>query len=100
MANGRPLNDSAMTIAIWRPGKPQGQHYLLTNLKNGKTVIAHWTDRGPGQRARSRGTIADLTPAVFAALGGKLRDGKIQVKIEQIEGKTSWTKKSKQNLCR
>ncbi|MFA5168736.1 MAG: septal ring lytic transglycosylase RlpA family protein [Candidatus Omnitrophota bacterium] len=79
MANGRPLDDGAMTCAIWLRGKPAGQHFRVTNLSNGKTIIVHWTDRGPGHRSRLRGTIIDLTPAAFRALGGELAAGRMRV---------------------
>jgi len=46
-------------------------------------VQVAWTDNGPGIVPRSRGVVIDLTPAAFIALGGKLRDGKIRVKIEK-----------------
>lgn len=82
MANGKPLNDSAMTCAM--NGKPFGQHYRVTNCANGKTVIVRHEDRGPGKKAESRGVIIDLTPRAFVALGGNLNDGKLTVKVEAI----------------
>jgi rare lipoprotein A len=85
MANGQILNERAMTCAIWRPGKPSGQRYRVTNSKNGKSVIVRWTDRGPGRKSRSQGIIIDLTPAAFLAIGGKLKNGKIRIKLQVMK---------------
>ena len=82
MANGKPLNDATMTCAAWNT--KLGQQVRVTNLETKATVLLTVTDRGPGRSSRRRGVIIDLTPAAFLALGGKLRDGKIKVKIEAI----------------
>lgn len=66
MANGQPLDDNAMTIAFnWLPLNTQVR---LTNLDNGKSVIATVTDTG-GFNSLNR--IADLVPAVANELGTK-----------------------------
>ena len=92
MANGKPLDDQAMTCAMWITGKhgrplfPDGRLVKITTVRDGlkKRVICAWTDNGPGRVPRSRGVVVDLTPAAFKALGGKLRDGKIKVVVERI----------------
>lgn len=61
-----------------------GQKVRVTNLTSGVTVIAIYEDTGPGKRACSKNVIVDLTPAAFEALGGKLKDGKIKVKVEKV----------------
>lgn len=66
MANGQPLDDNAMTIAFnWLPLNTQVR---VTNLDNGKSVIATVTDTG-GFNSLNR--IADLVPAVANELGTK-----------------------------
>jgi rare lipoprotein A (peptidoglycan hydrolase) len=45
------------------------------------TVILTYNDRGP---AEWTGNTIDLTPAAFEALGGKLKDGKMRVKVKAI----------------
>jgi rare lipoprotein A (peptidoglycan hydrolase) len=88
MANGKPLNDQAMTCAMWitgkhgRPLRPDGRLVRVRNVETGKSIVVRWTDNGPGPVPRAKNVAIDLTPAAFEALGGKLRDGKIKVKIE------------------
>ena len=89
-ASGKPYKESLLTCAL--PFKPPavngkrkwGLKYQVTNLSNGKRVIVSHLDLGPGRKAQSRGVIIDLTPAAFRALGGKLRDGRIKVRVEKI----------------
>lgn len=85
MANGKPLVDTAMTAAMNTPGKPSGQRYRVTNCDNGMSVTVRHEDKGPGKKAAKRGVIIDLTPAAFLALGGKLNNGKLTVKVEAIK---------------
>lgn len=82
MANGKPLNDSAMTCAVWNI--PFGRKLRVRNLANGRTVIVTVTDRGPGKRSRSRGVIVDLTPAAMRALAGEdgINAGRVRVELE------------------
>jgi hypothetical protein len=91
MSNGEPLNDGLMTCALWmtnsnsgRPKKPDGRLVRIKNVATGVGVTVAWTDNGPGRVPRSRGVVVDLTPAAFVALGGKLKDGKIEVTVEGI----------------
>ena len=88
MANGKPLRDNAMTCALWltniegRPRRPSGRIVKIRNVRNGRIVHCAWTDNGPGRVPRSRGVVIDLTPAAFEALGGNLKDGRIEVEVE------------------
>jgi len=90
MSNGKPLNDRAMTCALWitnkngRPLCPDGRLVKISRVGSSRTLTVAWTDNGPGRVPRSRGVIVDLTPAAFKALGGNLRDGKIEVTVEAI----------------
>ena len=81
-ASGRRYNESALTCALpFRP-KEWGKKYRITNVRNGLSVIVKHMDLGPGKKARSRGVVVDLTPAAFEAIGGKLSDGKMMVRME------------------
>ena len=86
MANGKPLNDKALTMAMWTPGKKLGRFYRVTNLQNGISAIIQQTDLGPGRQSRSRKVICDLSKAAMLALAGQdgIKRGKIKVKIERI----------------
>jgi rare lipoprotein A len=88
MANNKPLDDNALTCALPKETATAwsmkfGQQVRVTNLANGRTVLLTYTDRGPGRKSRSRGTIIDLTPAAFCALGGKLKEGRIKITVER-----------------
>lgn len=77
MANGQTLDDNAFTIAFnWLPLSSQVR---VTNLDNGKSVIATVTDTG-GFNTLNR--IADLVPAVANVLETKTDVS--QVLIEQL----------------
>lgn len=84
MANGRPLDDNALTCAIW--GIKFGTKIKVKNISNGREAILTVTDRGPGRRSRSRGTIIDLTPTAMRELAGEqgIKQGKIKVELEVI----------------
>ena len=88
-ASGERYNESLMTCALWRVGKhgrplrPDGRLVRVQNVENGKELVVRWTDNGPGRKARERGVVIDLTPAAFEKLGGKLRDGRIRVEIQE-----------------
>jgi len=66
MANGKPLDDGASTIAF--NYLPLGSRVKLTNLDNGKSVTAEVTDTGGFTEL---GRIADLTPRVAYMLATK-----------------------------
>ena len=89
-ASGRNYDEQSATIAL--PFHPPivnnrrqwGKRYRITNLKTGKSIIARHWDYGPGKRARGRGVVVDLSPMVFKAIGGELRQGRIKVKVEAL----------------
>jgi len=93
MANGKPLDDRAMTCAMWiigkhgRPLRPDGRLVKITSVQNTlRAVVVAWTDNGPGCVPRSRGVICDLTPTAMLALAGPdgIKAGRVKVKIERI----------------
>ena len=92
MANGKPLDDAAMTCALWivgrngRPLKPDGRMVTVRNVETGNEIVVRWTDNGPGKKARSRGVVIDLTPAAFSALGGRLGAGNMRVDVDGFKG--------------
>lgn len=90
MANNKPLNDHMLTCALPTNITATlnikfGQQVRVTNLVNGRTTLLTFTDRGPGRRSRSRGTIIDLTPAAFRVLGGNLADGRLRIKLQVMK---------------
>lgn len=64
MANGERLDDNRMTVAYNHA--PMNTKVIITNTKNGKTVVATVTDTGGFER---HGKIADLSVATKNALG-------------------------------
>jgi rare lipoprotein A len=62
-ANGERASASGMTAA--HRSLPFGTMVVVTNRKNGKSVIVRINDRGPFVRGR----IIDVTPAAARALG-------------------------------
>lgn len=63
MANGQPFDYRKITVALWY--LPLGTQVRITNLENGKSVVATVTDRGP---AHALHRIADLSQAAAEAL--------------------------------
>jgi len=100
MANGKPLDDAAMTCALWltnstgRPLRPDGRIVTVRTViapgttPNGNhgTLRVAWTDNGPGSVPRSRGVIVDLSRAAMLALAGPegIRAGRVRVEVEVI----------------
>ena len=94
MANGIPLDDNAMTCAMWivgkhgRPLRPDGRLVKISLVRHGsrKAVICAWTDNGPGRAPRSRGVICDLTPTAMRLLAGEagIKAGRVEVTVERI----------------
>ena len=92
MANLQPLDDNKMTVALWivgkhgRPLKPDGRFVKITNVATGQTLLAAWTDNGPGCVPRSRGVICDLTPTAMRALAGEagIKAGRVAVTVEML----------------
>jgi len=75
MANGHVFNQYAMTIACNH--LPLGTMVKITNLRNGLTVKAVVTDRGPFIKGR----MFDASFAVAVTLGF-VKDGLTRVKVE------------------
>ena len=86
MANGRRLENDKFTCASW--DYAFGQRLLITNISDlmeGKQVIAIVTDRGPSKRLYKAGRRLDVSKSCFKTLtGGKLDCGILKVKIEKI----------------
>ena len=62
-ASGQRLNPGALTAAHW--SLPFGTKVLVSNRRNGRSVIVTINDRGPF----TRGRIIDVSPAAARALG-------------------------------
>ena len=58
---------------------PLGTLVRVTNLQNGRAVVARVNDRGPYVPNR----VVDLSPAAFAQIGN-LQSGVIPVKVETV----------------
>ena len=92
MSTGKPLDDNAMTCALWITNsagcvlRPDGRKVIVVGVLTGKKVVVRWTDNGPGPVPRSRGVVCDLTPAAMRALAGEggIRAGRVKVRIETI----------------
>ncbi len=93
MANGEPLNDSALTLAYWRA--PLNSYVRITNLDTGISVIARVTDRGGFDGAynpypnlvskATTGRIFDLSLALKNSLGNFATD-RTRLQITQLTG--------------
>ena len=92
MANLQPLDDNAMTCALWIVGKhgrpllPDGRLVKITSVQDGCSFYVAWTDNGPGCVPRSEGVICDLTPRAMRALAGEdgIREGRVEITMEGI----------------
>lgn len=85
-ASGARFSDSSMTCALPKAiaksmNIKYGAKVRVTNLDTGATVTLVYNDRGP---AAWTGCVIDLTQRAFEELGGKLKDGKINVKVMAI----------------
>lgn len=89
MANGKPLDDQALTCALWltnsrgRPRRPDGRIVTVRHVQTGRTIKVAWTDNGPGRVPRSRGVVIDLSRAAMVALAGEagIRSGGVEVEV-------------------
>lgn len=83
MANGESLYEAEKKgtpfAAMW--GIPFGTKLLVTNIRNGKSVIITVTDRGPSQQLKNR--IIDLSKKAFEEIAD-LKQGIITVKVETL----------------
>ena len=77
MANGRPYNAQALTIA--HRTLPLGQKICVRNLENGKAVEVKVTDRGP----YIPGRIVDLSEKTAEELGMK-KQGVMRVSLTEV----------------
>ena len=77
-ANGESFNPMGMTAA--HRTLPFGTKVLVTNLKNGKTVVVRINDRGPFIRSR----VIDLSLGA-AKIVGLYRSGVAKVKFEVLD---------------
>jgi len=83
-ANNEPLNDSALTCAMFSHYYI-GKKFKVTNIENGKSVICLVTDYGPSAKLfYEKGIIIDLTEKAFSQIAD-LKLGIIQVKITQVK---------------
>lgn len=88
--SGEPYDESAFTLAL--PHRRFGRSYRVCRIETpSRCVVARHTDFGPGRGPRARGVIADLSPAVYDALGGArgitksgLPWGEIPVTVEPL----------------
>jgi rare lipoprotein A (peptidoglycan hydrolase) len=93
MASGKPLNDAAMTCAIWRTlpdgrvKRPDSRRLKVIALETGRSIVVRWADNGPGKKQRNEGVIIDLTPAAMRALAGEagINAGRIKIKLEELK---------------
>jgi rare lipoprotein A len=84
MANGQPLNDGALTMAIGADKKHLvGYRARVTSLATGKSVVVRITDTGGFYKAKYGNRVADLTIATKEAIG--MRGGVGQVRVEVIK---------------
>ncbi len=82
MANGRSLNDTALTCASW--DYPFGTLLRIRNLNNNRYVIVTVTDRGPAKKLYRKGRIIDLSLAAFRKIAD-LKQGIIPIAIEEVK---------------
>lgn len=81
MANGQPLNDGALTMAIGAHLKHLvGHRAVVTNLVTNQSVEVLITDTGGFYQAKYGSRVADLTIATKEAIG--IRGGLGQVRVE------------------
>jgi len=80
-ASGELFDSGALTMA--HPTLPFGTKVMVTNLRNGRSVVVRVNDRGPfiGHR------IADLSQAAATVLG-MMRRGVAQARIEVLGDET------------
>lgn len=81
MANGQPLDDNALTMAIGADKKHLvGYRAKVTSLATGKSVVVKITDTGGFYQAKYGHRVADLTVATKQAIG--MAGGVGQVRVE------------------
>lgn len=80
MANGEPLDDNRLTIAVPPGTIPMNSHVKVTNTTTGLSVLAMVTDTGGFAKL---GRIADLTPAVANAIGTVTDKSHVVIEVVQ-----------------
>ena len=81
-ASGELFDKEAMTCAM--PSRRcLGKSYIVTNIKNGKSVVVRCNDIGPNQRLVERGRIIDLTEAAFKKIAN-LSAGVVRVRVQRF----------------
>jgi rare lipoprotein A (peptidoglycan hydrolase) len=82
MANGQPLNDNALTMAIGADKKHLvGRKVKVTSLATGQSAEVTITDTGSFHQARYGHRVADLTIATKQAIGMAGGVGQVRVEI-------------------
>lgn len=82
MANGQPLNDNALTMAIGADKKHLvGRTAKVTSLATGQSVMVTITDTGGFYKAKYGHRVADLTVATKTAIGMKGGVGQVRVEV-------------------
>lgn len=82
MANGQPLNDGALTMAIGANLKHfVGRRATVTSLATGHSVQVTITDTGGFYQAKYGNRVADLTVATKQAIGMAGGVGKVRVEV-------------------
>lgn len=82
MANGQPLDDGALTMAIGADKKHLvGYQARVTSLATGKSVVVRITDTGGFYQAKYGHRVADLTIATKQAIGIKGGVGQVRVEV-------------------
>ena len=82
MANGQPLDDTALTMAIGAHLKHLvGRRATVTNVQTGQAVEVLITDTGGFYQARYGHRVADLTIATKQAIGMQGGLGEVKVVV-------------------
>jgi rare lipoprotein A (peptidoglycan hydrolase) len=82
MANGQPLNDNALTMAIGADKKHLvGRQAKVTSLATGQSTVVTITDTGGFYQAKYGNRVADLTIATKQAIGMQGGVGQVRVEI-------------------
>lgn len=82
MANGQPLDDNALTMAIGADKKHLvGYQARVTSLATGQSVVVRITDTGGFYQEKYGSRVADLTIATKQAIGIKGGLGQVRVEV-------------------
>lgn len=82
MANGQPLDDNALTMAIGADKKHLvGRTARVTSLATGQSTMVRITDTGGFYKAKYGNRVADLTIATKTAIGMKGGVGQVRVEV-------------------